>query len=120
MPSELLEEKIGGLSETLRKEIQDNIVVIYMKGTLATPRCGFSNNSANILKSYAEQYKFEIIDHDVLTEADIRDAVKLQTGWPTIPQIFINGEFIGGNDILTEMHEEGDLHELFISKVEPT
>jgi monothiol glutaredoxin len=107
------------LSEQLRaeiaEEIKNNKVVIYMKGTLDEPRCGFSANSIKILKSYAQKYGFKIKAIDVLASPELREGIKIFSDWKTIPQIFINGEFQGGNDILTEMHEEGDLEELFDS-----
>ena len=100
------------LSNELRAEIEQEIkankVVVYMKGSLSQPRCGFSANVAKILKSY----DVDITEHDVLLRPELREGIKQFTDWPTIPQIFINGEFIGGNDILTQMHQEGDLANL--------
>jgi monothiol glutaredoxin len=105
----------NALSNELRKEIEDDIknnkVVVFMKGSLAQPQCGFSANLAKILKSYDIQIK----EHNVLARPELREGIKLFTDWPTIPQIFINGEFIGGNDILTQMHEEGELAKILVS-----
>ena len=101
MPNEHLRQQI-------ENEIKNNKVVIYMKGTAASPMCGFSARSVQILQSYGVTPK----DHNVLASDELRQAVKEFTNWPTIPQIFINGEFIGGCDIITEMHENGELSQL--------
>ena len=97
------------LTEQLRKEIENDIknnkVVIYMKGTTQQPMCGFSARSVQILQSYGVPVK----DHNILADENLRQGIKEFTNWPTIPQIFVNGEFIGGCDIITEMHENGEL-----------
>ena len=97
------------LTEQLRKEIENDIksnkAVIYMKGTVAQPMCGFSMRAVQILQSYGVTVK----DHNILASEELRQGIKEFTNWPTIPQIFINGEFIGGCDIVTEMHENGEL-----------
>ncbi len=100
------------LSEQLRSQIENDIknnkIVIFMKGTAQQPMCGFSARAVQILQSY----NFPIKDHNVLADETIRQGIKDFTNWPTIPQIFINGEFVGGCDILTEMHENGELKAL--------
>ena len=100
------------LTEELRKqienEIKNNKIVIYMKGTAQQPQCGFSARSVQILQSYGVPVK----DHNIFESEEIRQGIKEFTNWPTIPQIFINGEFVGGCDIITEMHENGELAEL--------
>jgi monothiol glutaredoxin len=100
------------LSDHLRQEIENDIknnkVVIYMKGTIDQPMCGFSGRSVQILQSYGVPVK----GHDVLSSEELRQGIKEYTNWPTIPQIFINGEFIGGADIIAEMHEKGELAQL--------
>ena len=97
------------LTEQLRQQIEHDIknnkVVIYMKGTAAQPMCGFSARSVQILQSYGVPVK----DHNILASEELRQGIKEFTNWPTIPQVFINGEFIGGCDIVTEMHENGEL-----------
>ena len=97
------------LSETLKNQIENDIknnkIVIFMKGTADSPMCGFSARSVQILQSYNVPIK----DHNVLASEELRQGIKELTNWPTIPQIFINGEFIGGCDIVTEMHENGEL-----------
>ncbi len=103
------------LSEALKKQIENDIknnkVVIFMKGTADQPMCGFSGRSIQILQSYNVPIK----DYNVLASEEIRQGIKEMTNWPTIPQIFVNGEFIGGCDIVTEMHENGELATLLKS-----
>ena len=93
------------LKQQIENDIKNNKVVIYMKGSVNQPMCGFSAKSVQILQSYGVPIK----DHNVLESEEIRQGIKELTNWPTIPQIFINGEFIGGCDIITEMHENGEL-----------
>ena len=101
------------LTDQLRKEIEtdlkNNKVVIFMKGTVDQPMCGFSGRAVAILQSYGAPLK----GHNVLANEELRQGIKEFTNWPTIPQIFINGEFVGGADILAEMHENGELKQLF-------
>ncbi|KAH8343536.1 hypothetical protein KR059_012168 [Drosophila kikkawai] len=92
---------------TLDKLVRTNKVVIFMKGNPSAPRCGFSNAVVQILRMHGVQYDA----HDVLQNEALRQGVKDYTDWPTIPQIFIDGEFVGGCDILLQMHQSGDLIE---------
>ena len=100
------------LTDQIRKEIENHVknnkIVIYMKGTADAPQCGFSMRSVEILKSYGLPVK----DRNIFESEELRQGIKEYTNWPTIPQIFINGEFIGGCDIVTEMHENGELKNL--------
>lgn len=93
------------LRQQIEQDIKNNKIVIFMKGTANQPMCGFSGRAIQILQSYGVGIK----DHNVLANEEIRQGIKEFTNWPTIPQIFINGEFIGGCDIITEMHENGEL-----------
>ena len=97
------------ISDKLRNEIEQTIksnpVVIYMKGTPEMPMCGFSGRSVSILQSYNAPIK----GINILENEELRQGIKEFTNWPTIPQIFINGEFVGGCDILSEMHANNDL-----------
>ena len=93
------------LKADIENTIKSNKVVIYMKGTQTQPMCGFSGRSVQILQSYGLPIK----DLNILADESLRQGIKEFTNWPTIPQIFINGEFIGGCDILSEMHENGEL-----------
>ena len=100
------------LTEELKKQIENDIknnkIVIFMKGTPDAPQCGFSMRTAQILESYGVSLKA----HNVLASEEIRQGIKEYTNCPTIPQVFINGEFVGGCDIVTEMHTNGDLKKM--------
>ena len=96
------------LREQIENTIKSNKIVIYMKGSQQQPMCGFSGRSVSILQSYGQPIK----DFNILADENLRNGIKEFTNWPTIPQIFINGEFVGGCDIITEMHENGELKEL--------
>jgi monothiol glutaredoxin len=95
--------------EDLKKKVEElvknNKIVIFMKGTPEAPRCGFSNQAVQVLKTLNQPIKAI----DVLSDDPLWDALEQYTQWPTVPQIFINGEFIGGCDIVTELHERGEL-----------
>lgn len=93
----------------IEKTIKSNKVVIYMKGTQNQPMCGFSGRAVQILQSYGSPIK----DINILADENLRQGIKEFTNWPTLPQIFVNGEFIGGCDIISEMHENGELKSLF-------
>ena len=98
--------------EDLQKKIADIVksdkVVIFMKGVPEAPRCGFSNQAVQVLKTLDQPIKAI----DVLADDPLWDALEQYTQWPTVPQIFINGEFVGGCDIVTELHERGELAKL--------
>ena len=93
------------LSEKIKSEISDNPIVLYMKGTKEMPMCGFSNQVVQILSHYNVDYKDVII----LTDPQIRVKLSEQSGWPTIPQLFVKGKLIGGADIAMELHQNGEL-----------
>jgi monothiol glutaredoxin len=101
------------IQEKIMQQITDNNIILYMKGNAELPMCGFSARAVNILKSCG--LKFATID--VLQDEEIRNGIKVYSNWPTIPQLYVNGEFIGGSDIIAEMYETGELQEL-IKKVE--
>ncbi len=94
--------------EQIQKDVKENKVVVYMKGTPEAPQCGFSGQVVSVLKSYNVPLKAK----NILDDPELRQGIKDFTEWPTIPQVFINGEFIGGCDIITEMHENGELKKL--------
>ena len=100
------------LRQQIESDIKNNKVVIFMKGSVAQPQCGFSMRSVQILQSYGVSIK----DHNVLASEELRQGIKEFTNWPTIPQVFINGEFVGGCDIVTEMHENGELAQMLEKK----
>jgi len=93
------------LEERIEKDIKNNKVMLYMKGTPDEPQCGFSAQVISVLKTYDVPFKtFNILDDE-----DIRQGIKEYSDWPTVPQLYVNGEFVGGCDILTEMHNDGEL-----------
>ncbi len=96
----------------IKKTIADNDVVLFMKGTKNFPQCGFSSQVAQILGHMGVEYK----DVNVLEDASIRDGIKSYTNWPTIPQLYVKGEFVGGCDIVREMFQSGELMGEFDTK----
>ena len=97
----MAEEVLRKIDETVKK----NKVMLYMKGTPDFPQCGFSAHTVEILKSYG----FPFASEDVLADPLVREGIKRYSNWPTIPQIYIDGKFVGGCDILHELHERGEL-----------
>ena len=87
--------------------IRVNPVMVFMKGTKLMPQCGFSNNVVQILNSLGIHFE----TFDVLSDLEIREGIKEYSNWPTIPQVYLKGEFLGGSDILIEMYNSGDLRE---------
>ncbi len=92
-------------STRIKDLIDANKVVLFMKGSKSFPQCGFSNTLVNVLKK--EGVAFETVN--VLSDPEIRQGVKDFSNWPTIPQLYVNGKFLGGCDIVTEMHQNGEL-----------
>lgn len=88
--------------------VKDNKIVVFMKGTKLMPMCGFSNNVVQILNTLG--VPFQTVD--VLEDPEVRQGVKEYSNWPTIPQVYINGEFIGGSDIMIELYKSGELQQL--------
>lgn len=95
--------------EFIEQTVTQNPVVLFMKGTAQFPQCGFSGKAIQILKSVGVQ---NMVTVNVLEDDDVRQAVKDYSSWPTIPQLYINGEFIGGSDIIGEMHASGELQKM--------
>lgn len=95
--------------EIIRKQVADHPVVLYMKGTPRTPMCGFSSTAVRILQACNLPLFFSV---DVLEDPDIREGIKRFSDWPTIPQLYIRGQFVGGCDIMREMFESGELQHL--------
>lgn len=100
------------INDTIRKTISDNDVVLFMKGNSQFPQCGFSAQVAQILDHVGIPYK----DVNVLEDDNLREGIKAFTNWPTIPQLYVKGEFVGGCDIVREMFQEGELQTLFADK----
>jgi monothiol glutaredoxin len=99
-------------TETIRDTVTKNNVVLFMKGTKMMPQCGFSSRVAGVLNYIGVDYT----DVNVLADAEIRQGIKDYSDWPTIPQLYVKGEFIGGCDIVTEMMLSGELDTLLESK----
>ena len=93
----------------IHEQVTGNPVVLYMKGTPQFPQCGFSSRAVQILKACGVSKFFSV---NVLENPEIRAGIKDYANWPTIPQLFIKGEFIGGSDIMTEMYQSGELQPL--------
>ena len=98
--------------ELIQSELDENDVVLFMKGSPMFPQCGFSAAVAHVLTTL--QIKFKGVD--VLQNADVREGIKQFSNWPTIPQLYVKGEFIGGCDIVREMAENGELEQIFDNK----
>ena len=95
--------------QTIKEQVTGHPVVLYMKGTPQFPQCGFSANAIQLLKASGVQALFTV---NVLEDPDIRQGIKEYANWPTIPQLYVKGEFVGGSDILKEMYQSGELKKL--------
>ena len=93
----------------IQKTVTENDVVLFMKGTAQFPQCGFSGKAIQILKSVGVT---NMVTINVLEDDDVRQAIKDYSNWPTIPQLYIKGEFVGGSDIIGEMHTSGELQKM--------
>ena len=100
------------IEDLIKSEIENNEVCLFMKGTPEAPQCGFSMATSNILKVL--EVKFKGIN--VLEDQNLREGIKVFSDWPTIPQLYVKNEFIGGCDIVKEMYESGELAKLFENK----
>jgi monothiol glutaredoxin len=97
------------VQQTIQEQVTQNPVVLYMKGSPDFPQCGFSARAVQILRASGVPNFYSV---DVLQNPDIREGVKTYANWPTIPQLYVKGEFIGGCDIMTEMYQSGELQPL--------
>jgi monothiol glutaredoxin len=96
------------LQQRIEDLVQQNKIMVFMKGNKLMPQCGFSNNVVQILNMLGAPY--ETID--VLADPEIRDGIKEFSNWPTIPQVYVNGEFLGGSDIMIELYQKGELQQM--------
>ena len=103
---------MSDVNEKIKKTIEANKVVLYMKGNKSMPQCGFSSKVAGVLNYIGVEYE----DINVLDDEVVRQGIKDFSDWPTIPQLYVEGEFIGGCDIITEMALSGELDNLFEEK----
>jgi len=100
------------VQEKIRNQVTENSIVLYMKGTPRFPQCGFSGATVQLLKDCGVD---DYVAVDVLVDQEIRDGIKTYSDWPTVPQLYIKGEFVGGADILRDMHSQGELQKLIDS-----
>ena len=103
---------MSGINDYIDSEVKSNDVVLFMKGTPGFPQCGFSGQVVQILDYIGADYK----GVNVLTSAELRQGIKDYSNWPTIPQLYVKGEFIGGCDIIREMFQEGELQTFLTDK----
>ena len=102
---------IPSIEEQIRETVTGNEVVLFMKGNANFPQCGFSGRAVQILQSL----ETEFVTVDVLSNDTVRQGIKEYSNWPTIPQLYVKGEFVGGSDIMTEMFESGELKDTLSS-----
>ncbi len=100
---------MSSVQEFLSKTVSDHPVVLFMKGTAQLPQCGFSGKAVQLLKGCGLK---QLVTVNVLDDNEVREGIKEFSNWPTIPQLYVKGEFIGGSDIMTEMYESGELKQL--------
>ena len=108
MEQEIDQALIEKKKEDIKKDIQNNRVVLYMKGNKMAPMCGFSAQVAQVLLNMGIDFE----TRDILQDEVLRSAIKDFSDWPTLPQLYIDGEFVGGCDIITELYENGELKTL--------
>jgi len=99
---------MSDIKERIKRTVESSDVVLFMKGTPDFPQCGFSGSAVQMLRACGTEFSTV----DVLADDEIRQGIKLYSNWPTIPQLYIKGEFVGGNDILLEMYEKGELQQM--------
>ncbi len=100
------------IQDVIKDQVTRNRVVLYMKGSPDFPQCGFSANAVNILRACGVEDLYTV---NVLEDPEIRQGIKEYANWPTIPQLYVNGEFVGGSDIMMEMYEKGELQRVLKS-----
>lgn len=101
------------VQERIKQQVSGHPVVLYMKGNPDFPQCGFSASAVQILKACGANDLFTV---DVLADEEIRQGIKTFANWPTIPQLYVKGEFVGGADIMREMYQSGELQKLLAAK----
>ena len=107
-PEQKTRDEGGDVMSEIAHEVSAHPVVLYMKGTVDNPMCGFSHRAAAILTSYG----VPVYAVNILEDPEKRQAIKVYSDWPTIPQIYVSGEFLGGSDLLMQMHQSGQLEEV--------
>ncbi|WP_166269120.1 Grx4 family monothiol glutaredoxin [Marinobacter caseinilyticus] len=96
------------INETIKSQLSENAVILYMKGTPQAPQCGFSAKTVQALMACGERFAFV----NILDNQELREGLKAYSSWPTYPQLYVNGELVGGCDIVLEMSESGELTDL--------
>lgn len=96
------------INETIKSQLQDNPVIIYMKGSPQAPQCGFSAKTVQALMACGERFAYV----NILDNQELREGLKVYSSWPTYPQLYVNGELVGGCDIVLELSESGELAEM--------
>ncbi len=96
------------VQDQIKQQVAENAIVLYMKGTPQFPQCGFSGRAAQILAACGAKYA----SVNVLADPEIREGIKQFSNWPTVPQLYIKGQLIGGSDIMTELYQKGELQKL--------
>ena len=104
------------IQATIKSHVESNPVVLYMKGSPKFPQCGFSALAVEVLKKHLGNDEQAFVTVNVLEDPDIRQGIKEYSSWPTIPQLYVKGEFIGGADIIKELHESGELANILKGK----
>jgi monothiol glutaredoxin len=99
---------MSDIQQKIRDLIDTNSIVLFMKGSKESPQCGFSAQVVNLLKAYQAEFQ----DFDVLEDWDLREGIKAFSQWPTIPQLYVKGEFVGGCDITMDLHRKGELKDI--------
>ena len=102
---------MSDVNQRIDSLVKDNGIVLFMKGSPLFPQCGFSSRAIQILDHLGAKYETV----DVLQDGEIRQGIKAYSDWPTVPQLYVRGEFVGGSDIMTEMYESGELEQLVAS-----
>ncbi|PAU80059.1 monothiol glutaredoxin, Grx4 family [Halovibrio salipaludis] len=104
------------INDTIKQQLSENPILLYMKGTPQAPQCGFSAKTVQALMACGQRFAYvNILDND-----ELREGLKVYSNWPTYPQLYVNGELVGGCDIILEMHESGELQEVVDSAAEAT
>ncbi len=96
------------VSERIQKQLADNAVLLYMKGTPDFPQCGFSAQTVAVLRNIGAEFAYV----NIFEDPEVREGLKAYSNWPTFPQLYVNGELIGGCDIMLELHQSGELKEI--------
>ena len=99
------------IMETIKKQIDENQILLYMKGSPNAPQCGFSQRASQAIMACGQRFAYV----DILSNPDIRSSLPQYANWPTFPQLWVKGELIGGSDIISDMYEKGELKELLSS-----